>query len=338
MELFDELYDLVEEVVDDVLPDFDPTNPNAAFNDITQAAGEAAVTAVTGGAGAGVFTSVTEGIGDFHEATDNAFTVNNLEETVESISSEILNLDLDNVELDPEDFIDEVWPDFDPTNPNSEYGDNIQSVAEAVLTSIYGKSAGSLFTTVTDSIGELNEANDNAFTLNNLRDAVSEIDLSQLDPTNPNSALNQGLAEIDPTNPDAEYDHYIRTGGDGVLNYVTEGQAGTAFSDASQGIQDLHELTNNTFTLNNLRDTLSESLSELDSIEAPAAGCVFLSEEELQGIEEELRGTQDSELGSIGITTPVEDGMEYSPEFDYYNLREAPSGDVGSFGGGCFGS
>jgi len=170
MGLFDRIKKVAEEVTEqatEVLPEFDPTSPSATYGQVTQAAGEAVVTVATDGAGSGLFSTVTNGIGDLNQATDNAFTVNNIGETANTFVSQAPGI-FNNVVSDPDVFINEVIPEFDPTAPNSSFGDNTQTVGETVVTTIFGDSASGLFTTVTDGIGDLNQATDNAFTVNNI--------------------------------------------------------------------------------------------------------------------------------------------------------------------------
>jgi hypothetical protein len=81
--------------------------------------------------------------------------------------------------------------------------------------------------------------------------------LLQIDPNNL-AVDNQALTEIDPTNPDAEFGEETRIVGDLALNIVTEGGAGTVFSDGSEFIQDLNDVTDNTFTINNIEDIVSD--------------------------------------------------------------------------------
>lgn len=78
--------------------------------------------------------------------------------------------------------------------------------------------------------------------LNNFKKAAQDIA----------SPVTDMATEFDPTNPDANYSQVTRTAGDIAANVVMRGTAGTAFSDASQGIQDLNEATDNTFTTNNI--------------------------------------------------------------------------------------
>lgn len=64
--------------------------------------------------------------------------------------------------------------------------------------------------------------------------------------------------EFDPTNPDADYGDLTSIAGDAVINAYTGGTGGTVFSDGSQLIQDMNEVTDNTFTLNNIEDTADD--------------------------------------------------------------------------------
>lgn len=63
-----------------------------------------------------------------------------------------------------------------------------------------------------------------------------------------NSVVDGMMPEFDPTNPDADYGDVVRAGGDVILNAVTGGAAGNAFSQGAQGIEDLNEFTDNAFT------------------------------------------------------------------------------------------
>ncbi|NEU72561.1 hypothetical protein PI95_008255 [Hassallia byssoidea VB512170] len=89
-------------------------------------------------------------------------------------------------------------------------------------------------------------------------DAFKQVTETVVNTVNQNSALSEGLTEIDPTNPDAEFGEETRIFGDVVLNVATEGASGTAFSDGSEFIQDLNDVTDNTFTLNNIEDVISD--------------------------------------------------------------------------------
>jgi hypothetical protein len=66
------------------------------------------------------------------------------------------------------------------------------------------------------------------------------------------------VTEFDPTNPDAEFRDEVRMGGDVVLNVVTEGGAGTAFSDGAEGVETLNEFSDNAFTAENIGDAASD--------------------------------------------------------------------------------
>ena len=66
------------------------------------------------------------------------------------------------------------------------------------------------------------------------------------------------VTEFDPTNPDAEFRDEVRMGGDMVLNVVTEGGAGTAFSDGAEGVETLNEFSDNAFTAENIGDAASD--------------------------------------------------------------------------------
>jgi len=71
------------------------------------------------------------------------------------------------------------------------------------------------------------------------------------------------LTEFDPTNPDAEFRDEVRMGGDVFLNVVTDGAAGTAFSDGAEGIETLNEFSDNTFTAENIGDAVSDFADDL---------------------------------------------------------------------------
>jgi hypothetical protein len=75
-------------------------------------------------------------------------------------------------------------------------------------------------------------------------------------------AVSGGLSEFDPTSPTADNADLVRVGGDAVLNIITEGAAGNAFSEGSQIIQDINEITDNAFTAENIGETV-ESLQDV---------------------------------------------------------------------------
>lgn len=170
MGLFDKIKEVAEEVteqVSEVLPEFDPTSPSARFGDVTQVVGEAVITTVTAGAGSGLFSTVTEGIGGLNQATNNAFTVNNIGETFDTFTSEAPDF-LNDIASNPNVFVDEVLPEFDPTDPNASFGSDTQAAGEAIVTTVIGDAGSGWFSTVTEGIGDLNQATDNAFTVNNI--------------------------------------------------------------------------------------------------------------------------------------------------------------------------
>lgn len=71
--------------------------------------------------------------------------------------------------------------------------------------------------------------------------------------------VDEVLPEFDPTSDGAEYGDEVRFAGDVILNVVTEGGAGTAFSDSSEGIEELNDATGNAFTAENIGDAISGS-------------------------------------------------------------------------------
>lgn len=73
-----------------------------------------------------------------------------------------------------------------------------------------------------------------------------------------NETFDELLPEFDPTNPDADYGDVVRVGGDAILNAVTFGSAGNAFSEASQGIESLNEFTDNAFTAESLEEAVED--------------------------------------------------------------------------------
>lgn len=77
-----------------------------------------------------------------------------------------------------------------------------------------------------------------------------------------NDIVDEIMPEFDPTNPDADYGEVVRVGGDAAINALTGGAAGNAFSQASQGIEDLNELTDNTFTAENIGE-MTENLGSM---------------------------------------------------------------------------
>ena len=92
--------------------------------------------------------------------------------------------------------------------------------------------------------------------VNSAGEAISE-EVQNLEVEVPEDIL-AVVTEFDPTNPDAEFRDEVRMGGDVVLNVVTEGGAGTAFSDGAEGIETLNEFSDNAFTAENIEDTASD--------------------------------------------------------------------------------
>ncbi len=70
-------------------------------------------------------------------------------------------------------------------------------------------------------------------------------------------------ADFDPSDPNAEYGEEIGMGGDFIANVVTEGGAGTLFSDGAQALGEFHELTGNIFTANNIEDTIQNAVEDV---------------------------------------------------------------------------
>jgi hypothetical protein len=66
------------------------------------------------------------------------------------------------------------------------------------------------------------------------------------------------VTEFDPTNPDAEFRDEVRMAGDIGLNFVTDGAAGTAFSDGAEGIETANDFSDNAFTAENIGDAASD--------------------------------------------------------------------------------
>lgn len=66
------------------------------------------------------------------------------------------------------------------------------------------------------------------------------------------------VTEFDPTNPDAEFRDEVRMGGDVVLNVVTDGATGTAFSDGTEGIETANDFSDNAFTAESIGDAASD--------------------------------------------------------------------------------
>jgi hypothetical protein len=71
-------------------------------------------------------------------------------------------------------------------------------------------------------------------------------------------SIDDVITEFDPTNPDAEFRDEVRMGGDMLLNVVTEGGAGTVFSDGAEGIETLNEFSDDAFTTENIGDAASD--------------------------------------------------------------------------------
>lgn len=88
-------------------------------------------------------------------------------------------------------------------------------------------------------------------------------------------AIHQAAPEFDPTSPTADYGDEVRVGGDAVLNIVTEGAAGNAFSEGSQLIQDVNEISNNAFTVDNIGETAEGFGEAANSIAEDFLGSLF---------------------------------------------------------------
>jgi hypothetical protein len=88
-------------------------------------------------------------------------------------------------------------------------------------------------------------------------------------------SIDQSAPEFDPTSPTADYGEEIRTVGDAVLNIVTEGAAGNAFSESSQLIQDINEISNNAFAVDNIGETAKGIGEAADSIVEDLLGSLF---------------------------------------------------------------
>lgn len=73
--------------------------------------------------------------------------------------------------------------------------------------------------------------------------------------------LSDGFAKLDPTNDKAEFADEVRKLGDATLMFLTDGASGPAFSTAAKGIGELNQATDNTLTLNNIRDEVDDWFS-----------------------------------------------------------------------------
>ncbi|MBD1944373.1 hypothetical protein H6F50_18775 [Coleofasciculus sp. FACHB-712] len=71
------------------------------------------------------------------------------------------------------------------------------------------------------------------------------------------------LADFDLTNPNAEHGEKTGMVTDFIANIVTEGGAGTLFSDGAQALGEFHELTGNDFTANNIGDTIQNAVEDV---------------------------------------------------------------------------
>jgi hypothetical protein len=74
---------IVNSAIDGMIPEFDPTNPDADYGDMVRVGGDAALNAITGGAAGNIFSQGSQGIEDLNEFTDNAFTAESLGEAAE---------------------------------------------------------------------------------------------------------------------------------------------------------------------------------------------------------------------------------------------------------------
>lgn len=68
--------------------------------------------------------------------------------------------------------------------------------------------------------------------------------------------VDEVLPEFDPTSDSAEYGNEVRFVGDAVLNVLTDGAAGSAFSDGAEGIEELNDATDNAFTAESIGDVI----------------------------------------------------------------------------------
>ena len=68
--------------------------------------------------------------------------------------------------------------------------------------------------------------------------------------------VDEVLPEFDPTSDSAEYGDEVSFAGDAILNVLTDGAAGTAFSDGAEGIKELNNATNNAFTAENIGNVI----------------------------------------------------------------------------------
>jgi|GEM_PF-6472652 len=71
-----------EEIVDEVLPEFDPTSDSAEYGDEVGFAGDAILNVFTDGAAGTAFSDGAEGIEELNDATDNAFTAGNIGDAI----------------------------------------------------------------------------------------------------------------------------------------------------------------------------------------------------------------------------------------------------------------
>lgn len=80
---------IIDNNVDDLVADFDPTDPNAEYGPVTGFVVDGILNTVTGGAVGPIFSQGAELLGQFHELTDNNFTINNIENTIDNVVEDI---------------------------------------------------------------------------------------------------------------------------------------------------------------------------------------------------------------------------------------------------------
>jgi hypothetical protein len=89
LEVPEDIEDLLDsESIDDVLTEFDPTNPDAVFRDEVRILGDVGANIVTAGAAGTAFSDGAEGIETLNDVSDNAFTAENIGDTASNFADD----------------------------------------------------------------------------------------------------------------------------------------------------------------------------------------------------------------------------------------------------------
>jgi len=90
-----------------------------------------------------------------------------------NLVGEVIPDEIQNLEIEvPEDIL-EVATEFDPTNPDAEFRDEVRMAGDLGLNIVTG-GAGTAFSDSAEGIETANDFSDNAFTAENIGDAASD--------------------------------------------------------------------------------------------------------------------------------------------------------------------